>query len=274
MGRCAGGGVYPVVGVGDLPEPAGLVSGLCASGWRGWLVDRAAAAAGASGGQADLCRDGAAGVAAGRGAGQCRAGVADRAGADPPVGAGPGPGLPLSRVRGAGASGGSSRGPLGRRRPDGSGRTWSRCARSITTRTTAASSRSPGTRTCRAGWCSWPGAGSRSGRARSTPRHHPRGGRPRVGGAGSRSAVVGAAAWTIGVSTEGPDGPDPLQRAEQSRGPRLPRRGRRARAGRSGRAVARGRTAGGLPGRDRGEAAQQVGHLPRRPSPPALTRAP
>ena len=56
---------------------------------------------------------------AGRGAGQCGAGVADRAGADPPVGAGPGPGVPLSRVCGAGASGGASRGPLGRRRPEG-----------------------------------------------------------------------------------------------------------------------------------------------------------
>ena len=30
----------------------------------------------------------------------------------------------------------------------------------------------------------------------------------------------------------------------------------------------------GLPGRDRREAAQQVGHLPRRPSPPALTGGP
>ena len=181
------------LGTVAVAQPAGLVPGVCASGCRGWLVDRAAAAAGASGGQADLCGDGAAGVAAGRGAGQCGAGVADRAGADPPVGAGPGPGVPFSRLRGAGASGGPSRGPLGRRRPDGPGQPGRRCARSITTRTTAASSRSPVMRTCRR--VGVPGPGRVPDRAGPDLRPAPPPGRPAAepGSTPGRRAGVGGA---------------------------------------------------------------------------------
>ena len=274
VGRCAGGGVCSLAGVGGLPQPAGVVPGVCASGRRGWLVVRAAAVAGASGGQADLCGVGAAVVAAGGGAGQCRAGVADRAGADPPVGAGPGPGLPFSRVCGPVASGGPSRGPLGPRWPDGSGQPG-RVVPVPPRRAPPRGVRDPRRcEPCRAGWCSWPAAGSRSARARPTPRPRPETGRATAGAAPGSAGQV----YTIGISTRRPDGRDrdndrTIWRtlATPTRTPT--RTGPGVGAGRSGRAVARSRDPGGLPGRDRRGSARHVGHLPRRPSPPALTRA-
>ena len=215
VGRCVGGGVCPLGGVGGLPQPAGVVSGVCASGCRGWLVDRAAAAAGASGGQADLCGVGAAGVAAGGGAGQCRAGVADRAGADPPVGAGPGPGLPLSRVRRRGRIWRSitwSTGPTGAGR---TWRTWSGCARSITTRTTGASSRSAVMRTVRR--VGVPGPGRVPDRAGPDLRTDTAPDRPTAGSGSTLDSRPGSAGqvWTIGVSTEPPGRSGPGQRAER-----------------------------------------------------------
>ena len=86
----------------------------------GWLNGRPRLPR-ASGGEADLRGERAAVVGAGRGAGQCGAGVADRAGAHAAVGAGPGPGLPVPRLRRHGAPGGPSRGALGSRWPDGPG---------------------------------------------------------------------------------------------------------------------------------------------------------
>ena len=84
------------------------------------------------------------------------------------------------------------------RRPGGTWTTWPGCVRSTTTPTTVASSRSPAMRTLPVGWCSWPAAGSRSGRARPTPRHVPQGPAPTPGSAGR--------VYTIGVST-----PDPVR---------------------------------------------------------------
>ena len=143
------------------------------------------------------------------------------------------------------------------------------CARSITTPTTAGSSGSPVMRTRRAGWCSWPVAASRSGRARPTPRPHPgpagpdrgrrgrgrrgrcarSGCRPRARRAGSRSDEL-ERPHDLGYPDEDAD-PEPDGQDELWPGVAPP-------------VAYQGAT---------GEsAAQQVGHLPRRPSPPALTR--
>ena len=247
--------------------------GCMCTGCRGWLVVRAGAVAGASGGQADLCRDGAAGVAAGRGAGQRRAGVADRAGADPPVGVGPRPGLPLSRLRGAVASGGPSRGPLGRRRPDGSGNLAGLCPFHHDAHHRGEFSIGGDANTCgglvflaRGGFAIGPGP-------IYAPTPHPETGRRPGSTRVCDDRVSTGPARTVWISAQRPGRPgrpEPGLDCGDLGGPRRPRRGHRPRAGRSGRAVARSRTAGGLPGRDRRGAAQQVGHLPRRPSPPAL----
>ena len=198
VGRCAGAGVSPLAGVGDLARPAGLLPGVCASGRRGWLVERAAAAAAASGGQADVCGVGAAVVGARRG---CRSVWGGRCGS-----CRSGPAGWCWTGTGGAAFPDVWRGRIWRcitwsTGPTAAGRTWTTwpgCARSTTTPTTVASSRSPAMRTLPVGWCSWPAAGSRSGRARPTPRQHPGAGRPPTPGSAGR-------VYTIGVSTPDPE---------------------------------------------------------------------